>query len=457
METEEEENAPHFLFPNGERKQKDAQRTVTLLWQQPGAPKSSDAVPPVGKTQKRKPSPSAVDDGKMKQQLLDKNKFAKLAAHSTDNDGNEVPSTSKGTKRKTTPVVSPPGSNQKVQKLPPLVVKNVNFATLLDKLDSCIAKPVYKITRFGIKLLCATIDEYQQVKEHLIKSELEFYSHDRPNDRPYRVVLRGLPSIDPKRLLECLKEQYDLTAQSVHIIRRKGECAALDEKFHLVCFEKGHTNLKKLREVTTVAQIAVRWEAYRNKRADATQCLNCLYHGHGTRNCHLKGRCNHCGEAHNTEACQKKNVPEKKCANCDGAHSATDRSCPKRAEYIRIRQQSTVANQRGRRTGIRGPPALSSVEFPPLPSTSAPAGPINTPSSQPAYNSWTNIHTTDHQNNVGNQNESSSPGATDQMPLFSAAECWAIFTEFCGRLQQCQSRKDQIGVIGQMACKYGVK
>lgn len=441
MEVGEEEN-----LLNGRKKQKTV---VTLMRDDPIASGSS-----MGKTHKRKPSPPAVDDGKLKQQLLESNKFAKLAATSLDTEGNTAHPVPKA---KAVPVVSPPENTTSNEKQPPLVVKNVDFSTLIDKMEKCEAKPVYKITRFGTKLLCSTAEEYTAVKNHLIECGLEFYSHDRPNQRPYRVVVRGLPTIDPKALVTCLKEQHELVAQSAHIIRRKGECAALDEKFHLVCFEKGHTNLKKLREVTTIASIAVRWEAYRNKRADATQCLNCLYHGHGTRNCHLKGRCNHCGEAHVTEECPKKETKEKKCANCDGAHPATDHSCPKRAEYIRIRQKASVANQPGRKTRSRNPPALTLADFPPLSNNSAPAGPSNVSSQQAASNAWATKRPIDPRTRVGNLNEGSSTEEADAMPLFSAAECWAIFTEFCGRLQHCKSRKDQFNVIGDMACRYGVK
>lgn len=54
------------------------------------------------------------------------------------------------------------------------------------------------------------------------------------------------------------------------------------------------------------------------------------------------------------------------------------------------------------------------------------------------------------------------PPPTDPSPernnvvLYSSAELWSIFTEFRGRLLQCENRSDQINVLGYMICKYNI-
>lgn len=180
-----------------------------------------------------------------------------------------------------------------------------------------------KLTRFGIKLQCFSPEDYNTVEAHLKNLGVEYYTHDKPDDRPYRVVLRGLPLVDPENLKHRLKEDHDLIPQAVHIIKRKGECAALEESFYLLHFPKGYTNLQKLREIKAVGNIVVRWKAYRNKQVDVTQCMSCLHFGHGTRNCHLMKRCNSCGGPHETDSCPDHEASEKRCANRSGTHSAT--------------------------------------------------------------------------------------------------------------------------------------
>lgn len=69
------------------------------------------------------------------------------------------------------------------------------------------------------------------------------------------------------------------------------------------------------------------WERYKNKR-EIIQCKNCQRWGHATSNCHLKPRCVKCGADHMTRECVKPKDIDAKCANCNGAHTACNISCP---------------------------------------------------------------------------------------------------------------------------------
>lgn len=384
------------------------------------------------------PPPDVDKQKQLQLQLLNQNPFASLAG---------------GSQGQPIPVVTQPENVSGKKKQPPLVVKNVDFATLSEQIPKCGVRPVYKITRFGTKVICNTAEDSAQVQAYLQDCGYEYYTHDKPGDRPYKVVLRGLPLVDTKELQARLKNDWGLDALAIQIIKRKGECAALDESFYVVHFAKGYTNLKKLSEVKHIAQIIVRWEAYRNKRADVTQCMNCLYHGHGTRNCHLKSRCNNCGGAHATEQCPTKNAAAKRCANCGGAHLATDRSCPKRAEYILIRQKTSTANQPGRKPVKKDPP-LTMNDFPALLNSSGSNSASNV-GSQPTFKAGS-IHL-DPRARAGTSAKppDSSPQESEER-LYNSAELWKIFTEFCSRMRQCKTRLDQVNVLGYMVCTYGV-
>lgn len=134
------------------------------------------------------------------------------------------------------------------------------------------------------------------MQTHLQQHGIEYYTYDKPEERPYRVMLRGLPLVDPQSVLGRFKEELG----------------------------------------------------------------------------HLKSRCNSCGEAHGTETCPVKETPVKRCANCGGAHPAMDRGCPKRAEYLQIRQQATTANQPGRRSKkVPTAPSPITTNFPTLTNSSA--------------------------------------------------------------------------------------
>lgn len=402
---------------------------------------------PTRKPKRKKIDPAAADSEKLTQQLLNKNKFVTLANETAD--------------QTTKPVVTSPGSPGK-KKQPPLVVKNISFAILAPKLNASVADLSYKITRFGTKVMCTSDDDVSKVRKILDQNGWEYYTHDKPSDRPYRAVIRGLPLVDPEDLRQRLITKHNLDAVAVHIIRRKEDSADREETLYLVHFSKGSTNLTKLREIKEVGHIIVRWDSYRNKRSDVTQCTNCLYHGHGTRNCHLKSRCNNCGENHDTEKCSSKDGQAKRCANCGGAHPATDRGCPKRAEYQRIRQQSSTKNRPGQRTAGKAPaaPALNATNFPALPNSSVTGEAPRFVGPRIAKHPEPTERRIDPRIRAGVYasaplNDPSPEEATEA--LYSSAELWSIFTEFRGRLLRCKTKSDQVEVLGYMVCKYGVK
>ncbi|XP_067654465.1 uncharacterized protein [Haliotis asinina] len=54
------------------------------------------------------------------------------------------------------------------------------------------------------------------------------------------------------------------------------------------------------------------------------RCYNCQHFGHGSQSCRNQSVCHRCGDRHEGSDCEQ----EYKCANCNGPHSASSRSCP---------------------------------------------------------------------------------------------------------------------------------
>lgn len=152
-------------------------------------------------------------------------------------------------------------------------------------------------------------------------------------------------------------DRYKLEVLEVYAIRQN-ESSTVEET--------GQTNLQKLREIKSMD---IRWEASWNKKSIVILCHNCLHLGHRNRNCHLKERCKNCGGAQKADECQVQEAQPKRCANCSGPHEALDRNCPKRAEFIRSRQQTSKPKPLVRKTDKRSlpVPVFTAADFPPLP------------------------------------------------------------------------------------------
>ena len=150
-----------------------------------------DFHPVQGKRRRKKSSEvtgTVVEEGKIENNLLNSNKFSALA----DNKNNNNAGSAGGGDA---PAVPEPSKLVGKQKQPPLVVTNVGFYRFLDLMALCKVKPEYKLTRSGIKVTCFGVEDFNTVRELLLKYNVQFYTHERRSERSHRVVLRGLPDM----------------------------------------------------------------------------------------------------------------------------------------------------------------------------------------------------------------------------------------------------------------------
>ncbi|EDS34488.1 isoleucyl tRNA synthetase [Culex quinquefasciatus] len=116
---------------------------------------------------------------------------------------------------------------------------------------------------------------------------------------------------------------------------------------------------------------------------------------------------------------------EAKCFNCGGDQSTKNRSCPKRAEFVKIRQQATTRHQPNRR---KTPPTFTDVKIHPLPLNQRQK--VAEKTTPPGFS----------QQPRENQPASTDEGSSD---LFSPQELLNIFIEMTTTLRGCKTRQEQ--------------
>ena len=333
-------------------------------------------------------------------------------------------------------------------KLPPLMVKHIPLNKLVSSMASIGVVAEYKLCRIGTKVILRTKTEYDRVVSFLKEAKLEFFTHDIPGDKPFRVVIRGLPNFDPKTIEAEIKDRYKLAPTAVfRMTRRDEKTKSYPDSLFLLHFKKGTVTLNALQAIRSLFSIIIRWEPYRGSRQDVTQCQRCLNFGHGTRNCHVNPRCSICAQEHATSDCPIDGAVEFKCANCNGAHQGCDKKCPKRETFKRIRKQSSSINQPGRRSGKT--PIFSAEEFPPLgPSQQVQAAPQT---ARPLEASGDSAR-----NRAPTPPRSWRPSTTQNTDLFTADELMEIFVNMSSALRECRSKPEQIQVLGKFIIQYGV-
>lgn len=361
-------------------------------------------------------------------------------------------------------------------KLPPLVVKSIPLSTLKENLVAEGIVAQYKLCGIGIKVMMRTKNDFLHARNYLTRIGAEHFTHDVPSEKPFKAVVRGLPVMDIKDIEWELKDRYKLQPLHVFPLIRKDVNNTYRDCLYLVHFKKGTVSLNALKAVRIISYIVVRWEAYRGKNRDVTQCMRCLNFGHGTRNCAMKPRCNICAQAHLTAKCPVEGAVALKCVHCGEGHRSTDKVCSKREEYKRIRLDASQRHQPGRKPNMEPVTTTKQNSQQQQQQNSSKqqtrAGASASQHHQLA-NSSQQSATVQHPlawlsagaESVPSANivqfptqvspEVSSPLLDQQLPpKFTAAQLLPIFAEMCDKLQQCQSRQEQIRVLGQFLIQY---
>lgn len=376
------------------------------------------------------------------------NRFSSL---SSDSEGPEDTTSVTSRKRKQRAKTSAvPSSSEiivpiKVKPPPPITVRDLNINqlnTALEKFEINKNDIQIKLTQMGIKIFVKTNEQFNNLKMFLRNKKIEFFTHALKEERKTKIVLYGLPNMETDSLKAELKNQNiipcDIKKLNLKNQRYEYQC------HYLLYFKiSDGVRISDLRKVQALFHIRVKWEFYTIKRTGPTQCSNCQQFGHGADNCFLTPKCIRCGEPHKSSECsliekenpkQRVHVSKLKCANCHQNHTANYQMCAKRIEATNalksIKNRQTGNENRRQSASFKPAPQLDNFNFPSL--------------------------TKNTQNNFSNsQYRSNETGfSNNQNDLFSPNECYQIFVEFLSQISKCNSRLEQIKVIGEMTFKY---
>lgn len=331
-------------------------------------------------------------------------------------------------------------------KLPPLMVKAIPLSQLTMELKVRGIQADFKLCSIGTKVVVHSRRDFDRTSEYLKHIKAEFFSHDIPGEKPFKIILRGLPETDTNDLITELREHYKLSPVAVHrIVRRDEKTKFYRDRLYLIHFKRGTVTLNSLQAIRSLFSIIIKWEPYRGGNRDVTQCQRCLNFGHGTRNCNMAPRCNTCAQYHHTMDCPVEGAVAIKCANCGGGHLGSDKQCPKREKFKHIRKQASASNQQKvKRTSEQ---LFKADDFPMLNHRNSSRGNVV---HTPTVNQWL----PPPPKNYGPTTPTPEP-STKNANLFSSADLMEIFINMTTALRQCRSKSEQMQVLGTFIIQYG--
>lgn len=363
-------------------------------------------------------------------------------------------------------------TNKKKSTVSPIIVTDhdTDIQAILKELnlESCHLK----INSVGRKILPNTPEEKEKIIKHLKEKNKYFYTHPDSSEKVFKVVLSGLPQVEINDIVA------DLTAQKVTPSKVTMFNTQSKNKLYLVHFDAEQVNKKTLESIKYVYHHVIRWQPYKPKRNGPTQCLRCLWYGHGLRSCNRYAACMLCAGQHLTSACtvHKKGETNNNaiftCFNCKSAnqphnHKANDINCPFREKYELARNNARTKTTSNHRTQANTTRYVQAPPPPPLHTSFADnARTTQSSSSRTQHNTTrTSNHThsqartntnarfsntSTHSNTNGNVNTNVNNNK------WSFDECCSILFDSIERLQNCETKLDQLKVITDLlkhACK----
>lgn len=208
---------------------------------------------------------------------------------------------------------------------PPIFLKSndICYPKMCDLLKTLIGNEFKCVsTTKGITIYVSTSDKYRTLVKFLSSKNVEYHTYQLKEDKPFRVVIRGLhPSIDHSILVSELNNLGHTVRSVSNVLSRNKESLPL----FFVDLEKADNN-DDLYKLETLYYTKIKVEPPRPKRHPA-QCFRCQQYGHTRNYCNHPPRCVRCAGHHETKDCQQSRDAQATCALCNSSHPANYKGC----------------------------------------------------------------------------------------------------------------------------------
>ncbi|GFU20322.1 integrase catalytic domain-containing protein [Trichonephila clavipes] len=177
------------------------------------------------------------------------------------------------------------------------------------------------------KLYPNTIDQSRSLTHFLESdSQFQFYTIPLLENKPLKVVIKGLPRVTLPEEITIDLEELGFTVTSCTQMISK--CTKLELPFFLVTLPRNDFNLT-IRQLTHLHYLKISVEGYSIR--GVTQCYECNNFYHTAANCFMQPRCLNWGKDHMTKDCNiTERVDNPYCINCHVyGHTACYTKCPR--------------------------------------------------------------------------------------------------------------------------------
>jgi hypothetical protein len=261
--------------------------------------------------------------------------------------------------------VNEPEQSDKTDRPPPIIISNVlNYDTLRRSMIGIIGNNfTCSIGRNQLTIRTVLPADYRKLIHYLKDNNAEYHTFQPHEEKPYRVVLRGLHfSTSPLEIKHEIEMQGHKVRRCVNVISRDKVPLPL----FFVDIEPALNNTE-IFKIKSILHCRVNVEEPRQRR-EIPQCARCQGFQHTKSYCNKHPKCVRCGQPHLTSECKKTRDTKATCANCGCDHPANYKGC---LVYQSLQHQSKRSHnysQQGQHgcEQVASPPAPTNEHFPAL-------------------------------------------------------------------------------------------
>ena len=266
-----------------------------------------------------------------------------------------------------TPAQPTQRQEEAIPKPPPIFINNVvSFTHLCTALIKTVGKGKFTCQSNIRQVIVRTVDpdSYRGIVRYLKAQGASYHTYQLPEERSFRVVIRGLHNTVPPEDISKELDELGLKVKAVSNARHPVTKTPL----HLFFIDL--TSSPKNKEIFDIkhlyfSKIKVE-EPY--KRTEIVQCLRCQNYGHTRSYCNHPARCVRCAGTHESASCSKTRDTPATCVLCGEAHPSNYKGCSAYKDLQRLRRPNLTPRYQG---ATRQPPA-DLLEGPPLPQPALP-------------------------------------------------------------------------------------
>ncbi|GFW95131.1 uncharacterized protein TNCV_1497701 [Trichonephila clavipes] len=210
----------------------------------------------------------------------------------------------------------------------PITLKvSENYRDQIKKINETFPDLQIKTAGDYFKLYPNTIDQCRSLSHFLESdSQFQFYTFPLLENKPLKVVIKGLPRVTlPEEITIDLEELGFTVTSCTQMISKRTK---LELPFFLITLPRNDFNLT-IRQLTHLHYLKISVEGYSIR--GVTQCYKCNNFYHTAANCFMKPRCIKCGKEHMTKDCNiTQRIENPYCINCHVyGHTACYTKCPR--------------------------------------------------------------------------------------------------------------------------------